>query len=440
MSKENQTDVTPSYAWPCLVVSLLAAISLVFAWMWLPGVTFPVFKTWLSANNSLFADPSNFALLKNVMGLVPIGALIMALPTSIIVRKVGAKITTLIGMAISLVGALISAFAVGPNFYIFLVGRFISGLGLSTTVVAGPTCVSIWFPDSTRGRAMAIWSIWAPVGIFVSNLVNDSVYKLVGENIETLQLVWAAAILLFGIIFAVVFRGPHEDERSQVSPERKPLKEVLQYFKSRPLWCLIIMFAIFNFMNYAFSQYLKTWMQIPVANGGLGWEAGPAGLVGGALCACGVLAPIGGIILDKTPKSKKFLCIVVGICALTICCAFSFKATMFIPYAIFFCIGNMMLNGCCRPMVPSFVYKGGQTAVAFGLAIFTLCQYAGQIVTSYATASFSNNLSEAAAGTATVDPMLAFWALVPIGVIGCLLSVGSKQSKPKEIEAKSEDK
>ena len=440
MSKENQTDVTPSYAWPCLVVSLLAAISLVFEWMWLPGVTFPVFKTWLSANNSLFADPSNFALLKNVMGLVPIGALIMALPASIIVRKVGAKITTLIGMAISLVGALVSAFAVGPNFYIFLVGRFISGLGLSTTAVAGPTCVSIWFPDSTRGRAMAIWSVWAPVAIFISNLVNDSVYKLVGENIETLQLVWAAAILLFGIIFAIVFRSPREDERSQVSPERKPLKEVLQYFKSRPLWCLIIMFAIFNFMNYAFSQYLKTWMQIPVANGGLGWEAGPAGLVGGAICACGVLAPIGGIILDKTPKSKKFLCIVVGICALTICCAFSFKATMFIPYAIFFCIGNMMLNGCCRPMVPSFVYKGGQTAVAFGLAIFTLCQYAGQIATSYVTASFSNNLSEAAAGTATVDPMLAFWALVPIGIIGCLLSVGSKQSKPKEIEAKPEEK
>ena len=89
-------------------------------------------------------------------------------------------------------------------------------------------------------------------------------------------------------------------------------------------------------------------------------------------------------------------------------------------------------------MVPSFVYKGGQTAVAFGLSIFTLCQYAGQIVTSYAMASFSDNLTAAASGSATVDPMLAFWALVPIGVIGCILSVGSKQGKPKEIEGKPE--
>ena len=37
---------TPGYAWPCLVVSLLCAISIVFAWMWLPGVTFPTFNQW----------------------------------------------------------------------------------------------------------------------------------------------------------------------------------------------------------------------------------------------------------------------------------------------------------------------------------------------------------------------------------------------------------
>lgn len=47
-------EKTPSYAWACLVVSLLAAVGIVFAWMWLPGVTFPVFKSWLGENNSFF--------------------------------------------------------------------------------------------------------------------------------------------------------------------------------------------------------------------------------------------------------------------------------------------------------------------------------------------------------------------------------------------------
>lgn len=454
-------EKTPSYAWPCLIVSLLAAVGIVFAWMWLPGITFPVFKNWLAENNAFFANPANFGLLSNVMGLVPIGALIMALPTTILVRKFGAKATTIIGVGCAVVGSAISAAFVGSNFYVFLAGRFILGLGLSTTVVSGPTCVSMWFPDATRGRAMAIWSCWAPVGIFLSNFVNDGVYHLVGSNMANLQWVWVAVAAVFGILFAVVFRDPRENERSQVSPERKPLKAVLKFFKSRQLWCLIIMFAIFNYMNYAFSQYLKTWLQTPEALGGFGWDATTAGLWGGLIVACGALAPLGGLILDKTPKSKKYLCVVVGILGLTICSALAFHAEFFIPYVIFFCIGNMMLNACCRPLVPTFVFKGGATAVAFGLSFLTLGQYAGQIVTSYALAPFNEGLTaafnvainakqavlasggtpadfgpaigqavqEAMAQGIHVDPMLAFWALVPVGVVGCLLAFGVKPSK-----------
>lgn len=464
-------EKTPSYAWPCLVVSLLAAVSIVFAWMWLPGVTFPVFKNWLAANNSLFQNPANFSLLSNVMGLVPIGALIMALPTTIIVRKWGAKVGTLAGLCLAIIGSALSAATVGSNFYVFLAGRFILGLGLSTTVVSGPTCVSVWFPDSTRGRAMAIWSCWAPIGIFLSNFVNDGVYNMVGQSMNNLQWVWCALIVVVAILFAVVFRAPRENERSQVSPERKPLKDVLVFFKSRQLWCLIIMFVIFNYMNYAFSQYLKTWLQTPAALGGFGWDATTAGLWGGLICACGALAPIGGLILDKTPKDKKYLCVVAGIIGLTICSALAFQAQFFIPYVIFFCIGNMMLNACCRPLVPTFVFKGGQTAVAFGLSLLTLGQYAGQIATSYVFAPFNDGLTAAsnvainakqavlaAGGTPAdfgpaigaavqeaigqgihVDPMLAFWALVPVGVVGIILSLGVKPAKKPAAAGKPEE-
>lgn len=465
-------EKTPSYAWACLVVSLLAAVSIVFAWMWLPGITFPVFKNWLAANNPLFQNPANFGLLSNVMGLVPIGALIMALPTTFIVRKWGAKVGTLAGLALAIVGTAISAATVGSNFHVFLAGRFILGLGLSTTVVSGPTCVSIWFPDATRGRAMAIWSTWAPIGIFLSNFVNDGVYNMVGQSMGNLQWVWCALIVVVTVVFAVLFRAPREDERSQVSPERKPLKDVLVYFKSRQLWCLIIMFVIFNYMNYAFSQYLKTWLQTPELLGGFGWDATTAGLWGGLICACGALAPIGGLILDKTPRDKKYICVVVGIIGLTICSALAFQAEFFIPYVLFFCIGNMMLNACCRPLVPTFVFKGGQTAVAFGLSLLTLGQYAGQIATSYVLAPFNEGLTAAsnvavnakvavlaAGGTPAdfgaaigaavqeaigqgihVDPMLAFWALVPVGIVGIILSLGVKPSKKPAGAGKPEGK
>lgn len=459
----SSAEATPSYAWFCLTVSVLAAIGLVFSWMWLPGITFPVFKTWLAENNSLFADPSQFALLSNVMGLVPLGALIMAVPSSFIVRRVGPKTTTLVGISAAIVGTALSALTVGDSFYAFLIGRFILGLGLATTVVAGPTCVSIWFPDATRGRAMAIWSCWAPIGIFLSNFVNDGVYHLVGSSIANLQWVWAAVALIFGVLFAVVFREPREDERSQVSPELKTLKDVLKYFKNRQLWCLIFMFVVFNYMNYAFSQYLKTWLQTPILLGGLGWDATSAGLWGGLICACGALAPIGGLILDKTPRDKKYLVVVVGIIGLTVAAALFARAEFFVPYVLFFCLGNMLLNAACRPLVPTFVFKGGATAVAFGLSLLTVGQYAGQMITSYVCAPFSNGLTaasnvaieakkavlasggtpadfgpaigqaaqEALAQGIQVDPSLAFWALIPVGIVGVILSIGVKPSSKK---------
>ena len=65
------------------------------------------------------------------------------------------------------------------------------------------------------------------------------------------------------------------------------------------------MFVIFNYMNYAFSQYLKTWLQTPTGLGGFGWDAATAGIWGGLICACGALAPSADFILDKTLAARS---------------------------------------------------------------------------------------------------------------------------------------
>ena len=202
-------------------------------------------------------------------------------------------------------------------------------------------------------------------------------------------------------------------------------------------------------------------MQTPELLGGLGWDAAAAGLWGGLICACGALAPIGGLILDKTPRDKKYLCVVVGILFLALASATFSQVTFFLPYVVFFCAGNMLLNACCRPLVPTFVFKGGATAVAFGLSFLTLGQYAGQMFTSYVMHPFSDTLTaasnvaieakqavlasggtpadfgpaiaqaaqEAAAAGIHVDPMLAVWALVPVSIVGILLAFDVKPSK-----------
>ena len=422
---------TPSYAWPCLIVSLLCGIAIVFVWMWMPAITIPTFQSWVLENNSSISSMSQLGeLFPHVMGVVPIGALIAAFPITIVVRKWGPKTGTVVGMLVAVIGTLICTLSVSSSFIIFLVGRFVLGLGLSSTVVSGPTCVSIWFPHSTRGRGMAIWSCWAPLGIFTINAIGSQLYSLAGYNVVNLHWIVLIVLVIVMVLFFVVFRNPRGEEVSEVSATPKPYKEIIGLFKQRQIWCLVIMFAIFNYMNYSFSQYLKSWLTLSTRAGGLAWSPEMAGVVGGLIVACGVLAPIGGFLLDKTPRHLKYICVVAGIASLTICSAISFRngAPVFAAYVLFFCIGNMMLNGCCRPMIPTYVFKGGATAVALGLSFLTLGQYFGQIFTSYTMHPF---LETTLLGQ--TDPMLAFWALVPVGVVGVILSFMMKPSK-KETE------
>jgi hypothetical protein len=251
------------------------------------------------------------------------------------------------------------------------------------------------------------------------------VLDLFGGDIIALNWLWLALMVVAGIIFLLVFREPRGDEVSEVSPGRKRLRDVLQFFKSRQLWSLIILFAIFNYMNYAFSQYLKTWLAMDISAGGMGWIRAWAGLVGASCAPCGILGPIAAWVMDKLPRNKKWIAPLIGIISLTVCMALSFKANtpVFALYALFFCIGNMFLNGCCRPMVPTFVFKGGATAVAFGLSYLTcastLARFRHRTHSSTATS----------VGMSYADIMMTFF--VPVGIIGIIFGLLMKPSKPK---------
>ena len=453
MAKPNEGTPakTPAYAWPCLFASLFIAVTLVWEWQWMPGVTGGTATKWFLFNNPDIAAMFNFnigelkaagdealgawfgqnlgraigVVMSNSMSWVPIGAIIMAFPTTFLVQKIGPKWASIIGVCIAIVGAIITTLCLTSSWTGYQVGRFIFGLALACTIVSGPTCVSIWFPGATRGRAMAIWSTWAPIGIFTVNMWGGNILDLCGGDIVMLNWLWIILMVVAGVVFFFVFREPRGDEVSEVSPERKRLRDVLVFFKSRQLWSLIILFAIFNYMNYAFSQYLKTWLAMDVSAGGMGWDPGMAGLVGGILCACGILGPIGGWIMDKLPRNRKWIAPLLGIISLTACMLLSFRANtpIFALYALFFCIGNMFLNGCCRPMVPTYVFKGGATAVAFGLSFLTCGQYLGQIPTSYAF-QFGT-----AAGMSYSDIMMMFF--VPVGIVGIIFGFLMKPSKPK---------
>jgi MFS family permease len=431
-AKPQTEDIkTPKYAWVALALTTLCSIAIVETWFWPVGVTFPNMFSWWGQNS-----PEVMGFMKSggsayIMGLTPIAAMIMAIPTSWIVRKWGVKIAISAGMIVAILSGAGQALCI-TNSVAFIVFRCLYGAGIAMTAVSGPTAVSIWFPNATRGRAMGIWSCWVPIGLIIINNAGTGIYGMLGSSLPNFVWFTVAILVIVEVLFLVFFRLPRADESSQVSAERKPFKEIMHFFKSRQLWCLIIAFMIFNFMNYNFSTYLKTWMAADAASGGLGMDAALAGLAAGLITACGILAPIGGILLDKTPKDKQYLLVVVGVAALTGCCVFAYQANtaFFVLYIVLFCIGNMLLNACCRPLVPSFLFKGGATAVAMGLSFLTCAQYLGQVPMSF--------IMEAIAGGAGNVGMFAQATLigfVPVGIVGIILAFLVKPSSKVKTDA-----
>lgn len=428
MSNPNESAAqvkTPGYAWVCLILTLLCSVAIVQAWFYPVGVTFGNLFAWWGQNAQGVSEVMHSGGIANVMGLSPIASVIMAIPTGILVRKFGVKATIGAGMIVAILTTILQAVTVASDATLFFVGRCLYGAGIAMTAVSGPTAVSIWFPNATRGTAMGIWSCWVPVGLIIINNTGTGIYNMLGNNLQTFIWLMVVILVVITVLFFILFRLPRADESSEVSQERKPFTEIMGVFKSRQLWCLIVAFLIFNYMNYNFSTYLKTWMALPLEEGGMGVEEAIAGVAAGFITACGILAPIGGIILDKTPKPKQYLLVVIGIVALTGCCLFAYRqgTAMFALYVILFCIGNMFLNACCRPLVPSFVFKGGATAVGFGLSFLTCGQYLGQIPMSYVMEGLMGTGMDYAAATVA--------GFVPVGVVGIILAFLVKPSKQK---------
>lgn len=142
---------------------------------------------------------------------------------------------------------------------------------------------------------------------------------------------------------------------------------------------------LFEFVNFAFTTYDEAFLTAQFPEMWVGIEWMPAFLM---TCgnACGILAPIGGWISDKLPWTKKWIIIFVGCFCLLLAVVFGWKVGAFYFfgfYLLFHIVGNVLLVGSVRPMVPFLVGRGGQTAVAVGLSILTVFQFGGECLETF---------------------------------------------------------
>ena len=105
------------------------------------------------------------------MSVFSVAGLVLAIPTALILRRWGLKLTGTVAMGCTLTGAVVGALS--PSATALMAGRLIEGAGSGLIAIIAPAAISAWFPARERGMPMGLWATWVPVGnVIMFNLAH----------------------------------------------------------------------------------------------------------------------------------------------------------------------------------------------------------------------------------------------------------------------------
>ncbi len=168
--------------------------------------------------NSLAAK---YALTPNQLGItVSIalwGTVLSAITAGIVGQKLGSRATLRITAVLYFLSAIGSAVAL--NWPMLLASRFLGGLGIGASSVAGPVYIAEIAPPTWRGRMVGMFQINIVVGILLAYLSNYGVQRLALGGIEW-RVQFGIGIIPAALFLAMLFGIP-QSPRWLITQDRK---------------------------------------------------------------------------------------------------------------------------------------------------------------------------------------------------------------------------
>lgn len=418
-SKALDGQKTPARAWAILAVVYIASFMAPMAQFKVPAL-----QDWIIPQIIIpQLGPENVGLYFGIMmSALSIIGVILAFPAAAITQKFGMKASMVVSIVALMLGTLVCV--ITDNYWAILVGRMIEGIGIGLVGVVAPACVSIWFPEKTRGTALGIWASWFPLGITLMFNIAPALANGLGnwQGVYWFTIICDVVAL---ILFLLVFKMPEHPEGE--APEETSLSQGWKYLKNGKLWILAVIFFIYNFIqlgvvNSFYNQFLME------AGLSIGINAQVANSITSVMTAIGIVSlPIGGVIFDRVPyKHKNILMIltyVLWIIALLF--AFSTGDSMMIGVWIFIVvmgIANGFGAGSLRPYAPSLVPNTALGAT-MAMALLQFMQNFGSAIGSPAYGAALDALGWSGSNYAI---------LIPMCVIAIVLALFLRPSKKKE--------
>ena len=228
---------------------------------------------------------------------------------------------TIVGIGVTIWSLATFLTALSQNYLQLLLGRGVVGIGEAGYYPAGTSLLSDYFPKESRGRALAIWNVGAPMGIAVGFAGGGILAHLYG---------WRAAFLMTavpGLVFGFLAFRIREPLRGAAEKRGPAVEHVadatLRNFirlTRNPTLMTTIGGQVFLFFVLAANAY---WLPFYL-NRRFGLDTAQAGVVaGGVLVVGGIVGPLaGGWLADAWRRRSEGANLYVGIVGFVLGAAF----------------------------------------------------------------------------------------------------------------------
>ena len=355
------------------------------------AVTEPIRKEWMLSDTQIGLLATAFTLIYAAAG-VPLGRL----------SDRGAR-KKVLAAGVTVWSLLTAASGLAWNYWSLFAARLGVGIGEAACAPAGNSLIGDLYPPHKRARAISIFMLGLPIGIFLSNLLSG---RLAAHYNDWRVPFYVACIP--GLILALLALRIREPRRGaseayvikdDAARAGSPYKRVLGI---PTMWWIIVSGALHNFNAYAVNAFLPAYLgryhglNLKDANTITAFVLGAVGVVG--LLAGGLAADW----ISKKRRDGRMLLAAISLAISTPCVYFALaqpKGSM-VPFIVLMGIGWMLIYVYYVTVYPAIqdVVEPGLRATAMALYFFAMYVLGGSFGTT-----ILGSLSDYFANRAMID-------------------------------------
>jgi MFS family permease len=375
-------ELTDKYRWKILIVSAFCYLTYAVVFQNIPPILGILIDT-------LHISHTEAGVL---MSLAVFPAIILSIPSGLLVDRFGARIIGTASLAVMILGTIIVA--MGNSYGVLIIGRLIIGLGATIIVVTLPKMITTWFAGHEIGLAMGVYHTAFPLGtVLVLNFTGILAYSL-GWKVP----IWISAVLcaLALLLFIMLIR----DKKSE-QLETQTSGNLITLIKEAgwEIWCVGISWALFGAAMLAYFTYAPDYF----ISSGKGIAL--AGLISSApMFGSIILAALVGMMVDRL--GKKWLFVLIGLIGIAL---MLFLIPRFTNYAALLAFSMGIFIAMFTPAIfamPADILPERVRGIGFGIIL--TCQGLG------------NALGPAIAGILRDNTGNYWWSFVSMSILASL--------------------